>query len=289
MRRPSDDTTGMILAAAGVVALSPDSLLIRMIDLDLWTLACLRGIFMVAFLSVIIAWTSRGEGLAAQFRFDPPAWGMAATMTIGIISFVAAIQTTSVAHTLIIVGTIPIITAVLGLLLLGEAIAPSTRITGIVVFACLFIVVQDDTASSLEGDFYAVIASVAMALNFVLARKTRVRNRLATVFLGSLSIALFCLPFADLTVPDSSQWQLSALLGLFVSLSYALMMLAPRYIPAAEVAIFLPLETVLGITWVWLFLHEQPSLASIIGGSGIVIAIMINSTIKLRTTRQRMP
>ncbi|MGB0722713.1 MAG: DMT family transporter [Gammaproteobacteria bacterium] len=285
----SDNAKGIFLAAGGVVALSPDSLLIRMIDLDLWTLAFLRGLFIAAFLSLWLGWVhgirKRGwHDVRRLFHFDAPGWGMAVSMSVGMTAFVAAIQTTSVAHTLIIVGSIPIITALLAFLVLGEAVDRRTRITMVVVFICLIAVTGEKGGeSTLRGDFYALLASLAMAFNFVLARRTRVADRLATVALGGLLIALGCLPVADLSQVSPGELGLAAMLGVFVATAYSLLMLAPRFVPAAEVAVFLPLETVLGTALVWLILGERPSPVAAIAGLGVVLAIMLNSHLKLRS------
>ena len=52
--------------------------------------------------------------------------------------------------------------------------------------------------------------------------------------------------------------------------------IAPRYIPAYEVEIFFVLETILGPIWVWLFINEQPTNKTIIGGAFIIIIIFIH-------------
>ena len=56
---------------------------------------------------------------------------------------------------------------------------------------------------------------------------------------------------------------------LFIALSF--ITLAPRYIAAYEVEIFFVLETILGPIWVWLFIYEQPTTKTLIGGICIIL------------------
>ena len=284
MNTSNQPIKGMLMAFAGVVVLSPDSLMIRLIDLDLWTLGFLRGAFMALFAFALLLLMHRGQAIAPLFRFDAPAWGISICMAVGTLSFVQAIQTTSVAHTLIIMGAIPIITSILAFVLIREAITRRTQVAAVIVFLCLIIVVYDDKDSTLEGDAYALLAAIALSLNFVLARRTSIPNRLAMVGVGGVSASLACLPWITWIDIHTQQIVLTALLGLFVAGAYTLFMWAPRYIKAAEVVIFLPLETVFGTLLVWWFLHEEPGMRSILGGLGVVLTIMINSAVKHRKT-----
>jgi len=60
--------------------------------------------------------------------------------------------------------------------------------------------------------------------------------------------------------------------------------LAPRYITAPEVNLFFLLETILGPLWVWLVIHEQPSIETIIGGVVIISTIAVHSFLALKKT-----
>ena len=68
----------------------------------------------------------------------------------------------------------------------------------------------------------------------------------------------------------------------FVFLPMSLITLAPRYIPAHEVELFFVLETALGPIWVWLFINEQPSIKTMIGGIFIISIIFIYTVLELR-------
>ena len=65
-------------------------------------------------------------------------------------------------------------------------------------------------------------------------------------------------------------------------LSFGLITLGPRTIPAPEVALLLLLETVLGPIWVWLVIDEKPSEMTLVGGCVVISAVMLQSIWRLR-------
>jgi drug/metabolite transporter (DMT)-like permease len=67
-----------------------------------------------------------------------------------------------------------------------------------------------------------------------------------------------------------------------VAIPFVLITLAPRYITAAEVNLFFLLETILGPIWVWMVIHEQPSIETIMGGIVIIVTIATHSILSLK-------
>ena len=49
---------------------------------------------------------------------------------------------------------------------------------------------------------------------------------------------------------------------------------ATRYLTAAEVSLFAPVETVAASLWAWLFFSEVPPGATLIGGAAILIGLL---------------
>ncbi len=52
--------------------------------------------------------------------------------------------------------------------------------------------------------------------------------------------------------------------------------LGPKYIPAAEVALFLLIETILGPVWVYVGGYESPPQLTLYGGVLLILALMCN-------------
>jgi drug/metabolite transporter (DMT)-like permease len=65
--------------------------------------------------------------------------------------------------------------------------------------------------------------------------------------------------------------------GVILSISFTLIVIAPRYIPAAEVGMIMPLETVLGTLIAWVVINEVPSTNALIGGSIVIVTLFLHS------------
>lgn len=281
----SNNARGVMLSTVGVVVLSPDSLLIRLINIDLWTLMFLRGVFMAISLFGVNFLLNRSQPLRQYTHLDRWAWSIILLMTSSSFFFVSSIQTTSVAHTLIIVGAAPVFAAVLGIMFLKESVTLPTWLTIIIVVVGLVFVVYDAEQSSLLGDFYALIACLLWSGIFVLSRKTRMKDMVSAMSVSGLVMALVTLPMASLHMVSTDQVLLGLLLGLMVGLAFSMITLAPRYIPAAEVAVFMPLEAVFGSLLVWWFLGEYPGIVSLSAGIVIIVTIMLNSYYQIKYSK----
>ena len=65
--------------------------------------------------------------------------------------------------------------------------------------------------------------------------------------------------------------------GVFTGcISFGLLTVGCKYLPAPEVSLFMLVETILGQVWVFLGGFEKPPLMTIVGGSLLVMTIAIN-------------
>ena len=64
--------------------------------------------------------------------------------------------------------------------------------------------------------------------------------------------------------------------GLSLAAGFAMVTLAPTYIPAPEVSLYTLVETVLGPVWVYLGGYEAPSVFAIAGGAILLAALAVH-------------
>ena len=77
-------------------------------------------------------------------------------------------------------------------------------------------------------------------------------------------------------VPNSEQLGLIVFQGsLMLPAAIALIATAPRFVPAPEVSLITRLEMILGPIWVWAFLGENVSAATLVGGTVVLAAVAI--------------
>ena len=267
-----------------VLALAPDALIVRLLALDHWTLLVWRGGFLAIGIYAVVFLQYRGETLAITRKIGRKGILIALLFSGSTISFISALTYTSVAHTLIIVSASPIFAALLSRTFLGEPIHQRMVIVILIVLAAITLMVVGDSGqtSSLFGDLLATMTSVFLAATFVATRHARKCDMTPAMALSGLVTALFALPFAHTIAVSPQSLALIALLAVLLTGSFTLLMLAPRYIPAPEVSLMMPIETVFGVLLVWGVIGETPSVQSIVGGAVIIGCLTVNSLILLR-------
>lgn len=284
----SDTAKGYLITLGGVAVITPDTLLIRLADVEPFTLAVTRGVLGGLVVLALSALLQRGVG--ALFH-GINRWILAAALIegVGLVLFVAALSHTTAANVLILFATTPMMAAVMGQLFLGERVG---RATWAAIAACFVGVVVVGSGSlgsvHLFGDVLALIDAVTVALFFVVVRHHREVSMVPAMGLGLLLAALMAAPFAAFPAIGGAQLGWVLLAGLVVvPVSLMLLTLGPRYIGAPEVAMLTLLETVIGPFWVWLVLAETPGPRSLAGGAIIVVTLFLHGLWQLRAGRKQ--
>jgi len=273
--RLGDHSKGILMSLLGVFILSPDSLMIRLAGLDDHSLLFYRGLFPALAISLMLLLYYRGGFFAALLRIG---WfgvlnGVLYAMVN--ISFVSAIQRTSVANTLLFLSSAPIFAALLSLLVLRENQRPSTWLIIALSLLGIFIIGWGSYGGDgLIGDLFALGCAVVTAASAVLVRYRRQVDLVPSVILGSLLTTAYALTQSPQLALSSPQLLYMAIMG-FVLVPFAFMLLtiAPRFANSAEVQLVYLLESILGPLWVWLVIRETPSLNTLIGGSLLLLSV----------------
>jgi drug/metabolite transporter (DMT)-like permease len=72
---------------------------------------------------------------------------------------------------------------------------------------------------------------------------------------------------------------------LVVPLASGLIAIGPKYIPAAEVAMFFLLDTVFTPFWIWLIFGELPTQRAFTGGLIILLSLLLLAAWRFRTSK----
>lgn len=285
-----DRWKGYLITLCGVLIITPDALLLRLIQADPWIIMFWRGLgfFAVQFLIVLI--THRQNTFHALLQTGRIGVLIAVTMAIGQILFVQSIHNTQAANTLVIIAAIPLATSALAYFWLGERIARRTLISGILVLIAVSLTMAGGlSVGGTLGDLAAIGVVVCLAIIFVGLRKTAGLDMLPAIAMSGLisaSIAAFASNSLNI---DQSDFLFMLLLCLIVSpLSFVLISIGPRYLPAPEVALLLLVETALGPLWVWLVLKEAPTPWTLAGGALMIATLTVNSWLLLRRNPKKV-
>ena len=277
MPTTSHKTKGVLLCLCGIVLLSPDSLLLRLIGADLWTLAFWRGGLSAVGLAVaVLLMEGRQPGQQQLLRLTRQGVVVAVSFAIANLAFIFSIQNTAVANTLVIMSLSPLFAALLSYFFFREPISTDTWLAAVAIFLGLTMVFYGSlTTGGVVGDLAALVTSLCVAISLVLMREHRDISMVPALAWSSGLACLAALPFALPASLSGTALILMLVLGLIVlPASLTMIGLAPRYLPAAEVSLILRLEALLAPLWVWLVLGEVPSPQTLIGG-GIILATLI--------------
>ena len=284
MNNLSDQQKGSFLAFVAVMFITPDSLFIRLSNVDTWGLVFYRGFipFCLVLTGMLIVYKLN----FFKMLFNSGYHGLIFITTFSItnITFVVSIQNTNVANTLVMIALAPMLSAILGGIFLKEIPDRKTwAAIGVTFLAAVYIFFDSLQLGNIYGDILGFVTALGLAINAVTIRSAKKKNLLPAAVVGKLFVAVFAMFFIETYTLIERDLIIVPLMSIMcVAIPFVLVTIAPRFIPAEEVNLFFLLETIIGPFWVWMVIKEQPSLETIQGGSIIILTIAIHSYLKLK-------
>ena len=283
----SNQQKGSALAFIGVMFITPDSLFIRLSNIETWTLLFYRGAipFLVVLLGLIIFYKT--NFFNALFKIGYTGIFYVISFSVCNITFIISIQNTNVANTLIMVAMAPMLSAVLAWIFLKEPTNRTTWAAILITFLSVTFIFYDSVQlGNIIGDIFGFITALGLAINANLARFAKDRDLVPSAVIGKLVVAIFAFFFVEnFELVKLDMIIVPLMCVMCVAIPFVLVTIAPRYISAPEVNLFFLLEVILGPIWVWLIIKEQPSTQTIIGGIIIIITIAVHSFLALKKTQ----
>jgi drug/metabolite transporter (DMT)-like permease len=259
--------------------------LLRLAQAEPATLIFARGLFIAIGISLLWLAMNR-RGAKTPFISGLAGIAVAITSSLTSIMFLTAVNRTTAANLVFILALNPLLCAVLGWLFLKERVHKWTwTAIGFSLWGVAIIVWDGLAAGTYIGDLLALGAALGTAAALTIARSTG-KNLVTSLAVGSLVSALFMSPWAEPSTLSPEAWMWVGLNGVIVvPLAGALIALAPRYLPAPEVAMFFLLDLVFTPIWMWLVFSELPSDRSLIGGIVLFLTVLAHSIWKYRSAK----
>ncbi len=285
----SNRLNGIAITSTGVLLLSPDVLILRLLDADPWTVLWWRGVLSgigFAFLAAVM----HGRGNVAVIRgLGWRLFTLSGLFGASTSLFVFSVTHTSAANALVILRTAPFFAALFGWLFLRERVRTETWMAIAVVTVGIAVIFQSSLGSgNLLGDICAVGTATAVAGTLVTLRSLRGAGFLPGISLGAFLAAIVASGLAEPTTVTPADTVLLLILGLgILPISLALIYTGPRYLQPAEVSLIMLIETVLGPFWVWLVIGERPTVPVLAAGVLIVATFVIHTWATQRSPRHR--
>ena len=274
---------GLFLSFFGVLLLTPDTLFMRLSELEKWQLGGWRGVLMGATL-FLIWFLSRKIGHKKEFfaTFSIPGLLIILAMAVNSVSFTLGISETSVIVVLTALATMPLLTALLSVLMLKEKQNLLSWL--ILIFAVCGISLAVSGSGSSEnapngsvilGAIYGLISALGISFTFTMVRKYPSLSVMPATAIGCVISGVFCFYLSnEPNLNFSAPFSVIAMGIIILPFSFALLLIAPKYTRASNVSLIMLLELVLGSFWVWLVIDEQPSLQMVVGALIVMISII---------------
>ena len=217
------------------------------------------------------------RALFDQLRCIGP-WALLGGLFYGItlIGYVLALTNTTVANADFTMSSIPIFTALFAWIVLRERVLLRTGVAIAASFIGIALMVSDGIATgSVFGNAMAILAAASFACFVVVLRKASTVDMLPTAAVGALLASLFAATMMEGDYTVSGHDLALCLLwgGVLSCAAHFLIVTASRGLSGAELTLLLLVEFILGPTWVWLFVNEQPSTMTLIGGAIVLSAV----------------
>ena len=320
MAGAEEKARGFLLAGVGVTILSVDALMVKLPKgANEWEKILIRyGAYGAAMCAAAAAERVRHGAAHTRLCRQHIYGGVAMSATN--ICFVNSLQRTDASVTLSVLASAPLMTAVLGRLLLGEATPRSTLLACLAGFGCVLAVVLGTTqaneggaarhsaAASLAGAVLALAAALGISLYSLACRDFYARARRlptegpgaglppaqsilpALALSGLLDVgAALAAGGAGASLSRLSQHDVRWLLFQGVAIlpvSFTLISWGTKHLLGAEAMLMMLLETLLGPVWVYAALGEAPSAVTLGGGCTLLVILAANGWATLREERR---
>ena len=285
----SQRRTGIALVIAAAVAWSTAPFFTRLLPLDSWTILFWRGLFGGAVISVILVLTQGLAGLRDFTGMGKSGWLVASLSMLGMITFIPALQLTSVSNVAIIIATGPFVAAAIAWIWLRETPRLRTLLAMLVALCGVVIIVGGAGGNSdIIGIALACFMTLVISAMTVVVRRHKGTPMVAAAALSNLLGSVVSLPFAHgIAGVTTTELVTLAMFGFFpVGLGLSLFVLGSRFLPSGQATLIGTLETPLMPFWVWLAFQEIPSSRVLIGGVLVMGAVVADLLGEVRAQKR---
>jgi drug/metabolite transporter (DMT)-like permease len=268
---------GRLFVALAAVAWSSAGLFQRELSVSTATQVAGRAVFAAVGLFAYVALSERGGVIPAFRAIGRGGVAIVVLLALSSGSFLVALNHASVANVLFFQALAPILAAAMGSFL-GDSVSRRTWLAMAIAVAGVAVLVGGPGRPSILGQGLSLVVSVSFAATLVITRHRRDVSMAPATCLSQLLVLAVAAPFVAPAAAGALDLTLLAALGVTqIGLGFVFLTIGGRLIPAGEVALITLLEIVLGPLWVWMFLGERPSTATLVGGAVVLGAVLLEA------------
>ena len=269
---------GPFLVFLGAFFLSFGGLIVKSFEgATLWQILFWRQLFFVVLVSIFLLLTYKKKVFIALYESGLPGFFGGIILGCGFSAYVFAMYKTTVANANFIIQTQAIFLAIFGYLFLKEKISKLTLVSIILAITGIILMVGNSLSpGQLSGNLVAFIMPISFAVLIIIVRKYPNVDMLPLqLFAGVVAMLIGYFVSTKINI-STNDILLAFIAGFFqVGLGFIFITIGAKKTLSSMVGILMMTEAVFGPLWAWMFLEETPQFIVLIGGSIIIIAVLI--------------
>lgn len=267
---------GVLLVLVASLSWSTAGLFTRVVTTDIPTTLFWRSVFGFACVLIVYLLTTPKETRSNPLKFTRDEWIISIVAGVAMICFISAFFHTTIANVSFVYGAAPLVTVVLGWLLLKNKPSSTTMFAAFLAFVGVGVLAWGgQTFSDQLGLMLAAGMTILMASIAVLVKFFPNQNSGKTAYLSALCAALITAPFVgDFSLDASNAFWLATYGIVNVGFGFGFYLWGATKITPATAALVGMLEVPLAPIWAaWLF--DESMTALVVSGGALVIAAAV--------------
>jgi len=269
---------GPVLVFLGAFSLSFGGLIIKSFEgATQWQILFWRTVFFLLVISIYLLITYKKSIFKSFYDSGLPGFFGGLILSFGFCGYVFAMYNTTVANTNFIIQTQTIFLAIFGYFFLKEKISRVT-LTSIVLAVSGITLMVGNTLS--PGQMFGNIAAFSMPISFavliLVVRKYPNIDMVPSQFIAGIFALMIGYLMSGKIHISYHDIFLGFLAGFFqLGFGFIFITIGAQRTPSAMVGIIMLTEAVFGPLWAWLFINEQPPNIVLLGGTIVIIAVLM--------------
>ena len=271
---------GYVLLLFGGFCLSWGGLIVRSFETsNAWDILLLRSFFFFLGISSFLLLTYKKKTINIIKSSGLPALLGGFVMSFSFIAFVFAMMNTSVANVVFIISTQTMFLAILGFFYLKEKVSMIGLFSIILAMTGITVMIGDSiTSGTLFGNLIALTIPICFSILIMIVRKNSNLDLVPAIWYASI----FSFTYAFIMVENFNFSYNDILMGFLLgvpqlSFGFISITIGSRTTKSVSVGLLMLTETIFAPIWVWLVINEIPPLSVFIGGSIIILALVLKS------------
>ena len=269
---------GPLLVFLGACSLSFGGMIVKSFEgSTLWQILFWRSFFFIIVVTCFLIISYKKKIFDVMIKSGVPGLFGGIILAIGFSSYVFAMYNTTVTNTNFIIQTQTIFLAIFGYLFLKEKISKITLASIILAIAGIIMMVGNSLSpGQMVGNTIAFLMPISFAILILVVRKYPDVDMVPLQLVAGIFAMIIGYLMSPTIEISSHDIFLGFLAGFFqLGFGFIFITVGARSTPSAFVGIIMLTEAVLGPLWAWMFVNENPPYIVLIGGSVVILAVLL--------------